>query len=123
MRQAIGQLILDEWPDAALDEVGDGRQLVEKALQGKWDLIVSDIAMPGMSGLEAMVVIRRSMPVLPVLIVSIHADNRYAVHALRSGATGYLTKSRIEQELVAAIRTILGGKRYMTDEMADLLGV
>lgn len=123
VRQAIVQLILDEWPDAGCDEVGDGVLLVEKALQGGWDLIVSDITMPGMSGLEAMGVIRKSKPTLPVLIVSIHADNRYAVYALRLGATGYLPKSGIEQELVKAIRTILGGNRYMTDELAGMLDV
>jgi two-component system, NarL family, invasion response regulator UvrY len=123
VRQAIVQLIRDEWPQADCDEVDDGVRLVEKALQGGWDLVVSDIAMPRMNGLEAMAAIRRTMPVLPVLIVSIHTDNRYAVYALRLGAMGYLAKSKIEQELVKAIRTILDGDRYMTDEMAGLLGV
>src|ERR1700754_3431613 len=103
MRQAIVQIILDDWPEALCEEVADGDGLLLRGEEQPWHLVITDISMPGKNGLEAMETIRRKVPHLPVLIVSIHSENRYALKALRSGASGFIPKPRIQQELVKAI--------------------
>jgi two-component system, NarL family, invasion response regulator UvrY len=122
IRQAVLQIIRDDWPEAVCEEVGDGLRLVERATQAKWDIVISDISMPRMNGLDALNAIREKVPQLPVLIISIHTETRYALKALRSGAAGFIPKTLIQQELVVAIRTALSGKKYMSQELAILLG-
>ena len=122
MRQAIVQLIRDEWPEAFCLEVGDGEQLVADAGKGRWDMVVSDIAMPRISGMKALEMLQNNFPNLPVLIVSIHREAMYGLSALRAGARGYLTKSDLQQELICAIRTILAGCLYVSKDMAVKLG-
>ena len=122
IRQAVLQIILDDWPEAVCEEVADGIHLVERATQDNWDIVISDISMPNMNGLDALHAIRQKAPHLPVLIISIHTETRYALKALRSGAAGFIPKTLIQQELALAIRTALTGKKYMSQELAILLG-
>lgn len=122
MRQAIIQIIRDDWPDALCGEATDGAELVGKAKDAPWDIIISDISMPVLSGLEALSLLKRSIPHIPVLMTSIHGDNSYALKALRSGAAGFIPKTVIQVELVKAVYTVLGGKKYLTSEQAIQLG-
>jgi len=122
MRQAIIQIVKDDWPDAICSEAGDGEELVRKATNAPWDVIISDITMPVMSGMEALVILKASVPHIPVLLISIHEDNSYALKALRSGAAGFIPKARIQVELVKAVHTVLSGKKYLTTEQAIQLG-
>src|SRR5579883_1285232 len=93
MRQAIIQIIKDDWPDALCAEAGDGEELVGKATKDPWDVIISDITMPVMSGMEALALLKEIVPHIPVLMISIHEDNSYALKALRSGAAGFIPKT------------------------------
>ena len=122
MRQAIIQIVKDDWPDAFCGEAGDGSELIEKAKDAPWDIIISDISMPVLSGLEALVALRKSIPDIPVLMTSIHGDNSYALKSLRSGAAGFIPKMLIQTELVKAVLTVLSGKKYLTSEQAIQLG-
>jgi len=86
------------------------------------DLLILDITMPGKSGLELIKDLKNSFPALPILILSIHPEKRFAVRALKAGAYGYLCKSSISEELVKAIRKITQQKRkYITPDAAELL--
>jgi DNA-binding NarL/FixJ family response regulator len=90
-------------------------------LREKWDVVITDISMPDKSGLEVLQQIRRDHPRLPVLILSAHSEDQYAIRALKAGANGYLCKDSASEELVTAIRRILLGKKYITASLAEKL--
>jgi two-component system, NarL family, invasion response regulator UvrY len=122
MRHAIVQIIKDDWPDALCAEAGDGSELINKATDAPWDIIISDISMPLLSGLEALVMLKKITPDIPVLLTSIHVEDSYALKALRSGAAGFIPKPLIQVELAKAVLIVLSGKKYLTAEQAIALG-
>ena len=121
VRKGLRQILLDEFPGAEIGEVADGGELVKKVMLGKWDVVVSDLSMPGRSGLEALQQIKLSHPDLPVLILSIHPEEQYALRALKSGASGYLSKDTAPDELVKAVQKVLLGKKYISQAIAEKL--
>ena len=122
MRQAIIQIVKDDWPDAFCAEASDGAELVSKATDAPWDIIISDISMPSLSGMEALAALKKIIPDTPVLLTSIHVENSYALKALRSGAAGFIPKTTIQVELAKAVLIALDGKKYVTPEQAIQLG-
>jgi two-component system, NarL family, invasion response regulator UvrY len=121
VRKGLRQILLDEFPGAEIDEVADGGELIKKVMAAKWDVVVSDLSMPGRSGLEALQQIKISHPDLPVLILSIHPEEQYAIRALKSGAAGYLSKDTAPDELVKAVQKVLLGKKYISQAIAEKL--
>ena len=121
VRKGLKQILLDEFPGAEIEEVADGGELVKKVMAAKWDVVVSDLSMPGRSGLEALQQIKISHPDLPVLILSIHPEEQYAIRALKSGAAGYLSKDTAPDELVKAVQKVLLGKKYISQAIAEKL--
>jgi two-component system, NarL family, invasion response regulator UvrY len=121
VRKGLKQILLDEFPGAEIEEVSDGGELVKKVMLGKWDVVVSDLSMPGRSGLDALQQIKASHPDLPVLILSIHPEEQYALRALKSGASGYLSKDTAPDELVKAVQKVLLGKKYISQAIAEKL--
>lgn len=119
VRRGLKQILVEGFAFATIDEAGDCPTLVEKALGGDWDIIVSDLAMPGGGGLEALKQIKKESPSLPVLILSIYPEDQYALRVLKAGASGYLNKDAAPEELVIAIQRILSGRRYVTESMAE----
>ena len=85
------------------------------------DLVILDLSLPGISGLELLAAVKRQYPRMPVLILSMHSEAHMVTHALRAGAAGYLTKDSAPDELVVAVRRIAGGGRYVTASMAEAL--
>jgi two-component system invasion response regulator UvrY len=98
-----------------------GQEAIEKLRKSHWDVVLLDISMAGMDGLETLKQIRRMHPGLPVLVLSVHAPEQYAVRAMRDGAAGYLDKGISGAELVLAIRRAAAGGKYVTQEVAELL--
>ena len=121
IRKGLKQILLDEYPFGEIEECANAEELVQKANDGKWDVIISDISMPGRSGLEALQQIRLSHPRLPVLILSMHPEEQYAIRALKAGASGYCSKDLAHEELVNAVRRVLTGKKYITPSLAETL--
>jgi len=121
VRKGIRKIVQDAYPDCLIEEVVNGHLLLEKARTREWSLIITDITMPGISGLEALKEIRKLAPKTPVLIMSMHEPEEYGFRAIKSGAAGYLTKESASDELVTAIRIILKGKRYITPVIAELI--
>jgi two-component system, NarL family, invasion response regulator UvrY len=121
VRKGLRQILLDEFPGAEIEEVADGGELIKKIMMAKWDVVVSDLSMPGRSGLEALQQIKISHPDLPVLILSIHPEEQYAIRALKSGAAGYLSKDTAPDELVKAVQKVLLGKKYISQAIAEKL--
>ena len=121
VREGLKQ-ILAEIPNMAVaDEACDGREAFEKVWNNEYDVVVLDISMPGASGLEVLKQIKGVRPQLPVLILSIHPEGQYAVRALRAGASGYLTKESAPDELIAAVRKVSRGGKFVSSALAEKL--
>lgn len=99
--------------------VSNGREAVQAACQLKPDVVVMDIAMPELNGLEAAGQIQRACPHIKIIILSIHATSEHIYQALRAGAMGYLLKESAGNELVEAVRTVAAGKRYLAQRISD----
>jgi two-component system, NarL family, invasion response regulator UvrY len=121
VRKGLRQILLEEFPTAEITETADAAALFMKVLREDWDVVITDISMPDKSGLEVLQQIRRDQPRLPVLILSAHSEDQYAIRALKAGASGYLCKDSASDELVIAIRRILMGKKYITSSLAEKL--
>ncbi|MGF2412061.1 response regulator [Ferruginibacter sp.] len=121
IRLGLVQILKDEYPAAEIKQVADGESLVKEVTLHDWDLVISDLDMPGRSGLEALEQIKLIKPHLPVLILSIYAEDLYAVRVLKAGASGYLNKNSAPDELITAIQRITLGKKYITPEIAEKL--
>jgi two-component system, NarL family, invasion response regulator UvrY len=121
VRQGLEKILRAEYPDALIEAVADGRQLIARVQESEWDLVISDLSMPSAGGLEALPRIRERQPGLPVLILTMHPEEQYALRALKAGAAGYLTKNADSAELLAAARHVLQGRRYITPSVAEQL--
>jgi DNA-binding NarL/FixJ family response regulator len=121
VRRGLRDILLDEFPSAVIDEVGDAEDLLNKVLQEEWSVIITDLSMPGRSGLEALQQIKIHCPALPVLILSIYPEDQYAVRVLKAGAAGYLNKDMAPDELVTAVLRVLSGRKYITPSVAEKL--
>lgn len=114
--------ILEQTPDVSVaGEAADGYQLLALVGCGQWDVLIMDLSMPGLSGLAALEEVRRLKPKLPILILSMHSEDQYAVRAFAAGASGYVSKSSPPDELVKAIRMVVSGHRYVSPEVAECL--
>ena len=121
VRQGLERILKQEYPGAHIECVSDGQDIVKKVLQSEWDLVISDLSMPTKTGLEALEDIRKHYPKLPVLILTMHPEEQYALRALKAGASGYLSKSMDAAELITATRRALTGRRYITPSIAEKL--
>ena len=119
VRKGIHQVLQDEFPSAEIVEVSDSENLIKKLIREKFDLVISDLSMPGRSGLDALEQIKKDFPDLPVLILSIHPEEQFAIRILTAGAAGYLNKDAESTELIAAVRRILQGRKYITPSVAE----
>jgi two-component system, NarL family, invasion response regulator UvrY len=114
--------ILAEYPDLVVaDEANNGQEVLDKIWKNNYDMVLLDITMPGMTGLEVLKQLKNDKPKLPVLILSMHPEEQYAVRVLRAGASGYLTKESAPDELIVAIRKISQGRKYITSSLAERL--
>jgi DNA-binding NarL/FixJ family response regulator len=107
MKLLVKKILATEYPSGLIEEVKNGLELVTKARSDHWDLVISDISMPVMTGLEALEEIRKHSLRVPVIILSSHHEEQYVQHALRAGASAYVHKHRIHEDLSATIRRVL----------------
>jgi two-component system, NarL family, invasion response regulator UvrY len=114
--------ILTEIPDALeVEEAGSGEEALLKVAQGEYDLVLLDIALPGKNGLEVLKELKVLKPELHVLMLSMHPEEQYAVQSLRAGASGYLTKGSVADELMLALQKVLAGGKYLGAIFAEKL--
>jgi len=121
VRKGLKQILLDTEDIERVDEARDGKQTINKVSRKKYDLVLLDISLPGRSGIDVLKQLKCSKPELPVLILSMHPEEQYAVRSLRAGASGYLTKESAPDELIDAIRKVAGGGKYITSSLAEKL--
>ncbi|MGH9459159.1 MAG: response regulator [Thermoanaerobaculia bacterium] len=120
-REGLRLVIRESGMQCEVGEAGDGDGLLEKVRDHDWDVLILDISFPGKSGLELLREVKAIRPRLPVLVLSMHAEEQYAVRALRSGASGYLMKESASDELLTAVDRIARGGRYLTPRVAEAL--
>jgi len=121
VRRGLKQ-ILTETPDMIVaGEAHNGQELLEKSRSDQWDVVVLDISMPGRGGLDILKQLKSEQPKLPVLMLTIHPEDQYAVRVLRAGASGYLTKESAPDHLVEAIRKVARGGKYVSPHLAEKL--
>ena len=121
VREGLKRIIEGTSDMSVRAEVTDGAELLGQLATDKYDVVVMDLAMPGMPGLEVLRAIRRSKTPPPVLILSMYPADQYAVRTLSEGASGYLHKGDPPSELVKAIRVVVRGRRYISGPVAELL--
>jgi DNA-binding NarL/FixJ family response regulator len=121
VRQGLKQLLRETFESIVVDEAANGTEALDKITKDKYDIVLLDIAMPGMNGLEVLKEIQKFNKTLPVLIISIYPEDQYALRCLKAGASGYLTKDTASDELTLAVERILSGKKYVSPTLADKL--
>jgi two-component system invasion response regulator UvrY len=121
VRRGMKQLLLEEYPLATIVEADNAEELIKRAAAKTWDVVICDLNMPGRGGLDALKQIKQTSPKLPVLIMSMYPPEQYAVRAMKAGASGYLGKDAIHDELIEAVRTVLGGRKFITPSLAAIL--
>jgi DNA-binding NarL/FixJ family response regulator len=116
------RLLLEREPDlAVVGEASDGREAVDWMARDAADVVVLDVGMPGLNGIEAAGQIARRQPDVGVVMLSMHSDESYVLRCLRAGARGYVLKESAENELIAAIRAVRGGKSFFSPKVTRLL--
>lgn len=121
VRKGIKHLLLEQYPTADIIEVSDAEDLISKVMEEEWNVVISDMSMPGRSGLDALEQIRAIAPQLPVLIMSMYPEDQYALRVLKAGGAGYLGKETIHEDLIKAIETVRVGRKFITPSIAEKL--
>jgi DNA-binding NarL/FixJ family response regulator len=121
VRKGLVNVLSETLKPIKIDEAINGQEAVSKVLKSEYDLVVLDLKMPGKSGLDVLKEIKQHRPKLPVVILSMHPEEQFAIRAMRAGASGYLTKECAGDELVLAIRKALKGERYISGSLAEIL--
>ncbi len=116
VRRGLKQILVEEFPEIQIEEACDVPDLLGKALKGHWDLIITDILMPGGNGLETLKEIKAHSSSLPVLVVSLYPEDQYSSYSMTAGADGYLNKNTIPEQLIKAVKQILSGKKYISSD-------
>ena len=123
VRDGLARIIAEEFTITKLLEASNGNEGEKAARKGNWDIIIMDMSMPDKTGLEVLKQLRSESIKTPVLILSIHPENQYALRVLKAGGNGYLTKDCPRAEFVNAVRIILSGKKFISASVAEKLAM
>jgi DNA-binding NarL/FixJ family response regulator len=121
IRKGLRLILLQEYPSAIIEEVSDAESAIKKTIEEEWDVILCDLSMPGKSGLDVVQYVKDNCPHTPVLILSIHPEEQYAIRAIKAGAAGYLSKDAATQELTRAVQRVLQGRKYVSSAVSEKL--
>ena len=121
VRHGLRQILSDSEDMVVSGEAKSGVQALQMARQGEWDVVLMDVSMPDKNGIDTLKQLKKEYPKLPVLMLSMHPEEQYAIRALKAGASGYLTKQSAPELLVTAIRQVASGKKYVSPSLAEEL--
>lgn len=122
-RRGVKDLLSDGLGAITVGECGNAYDLLELVRQKKWDAVILDITMPGSTGVETVKQLKTECPKLPVLVLSMHPEDQYAIRMFKAGADGYMTKASAPEELVVAIKKVLAGGQYVSRSLAEKLAL
>lgn len=123
VRRGLKQILVEQRDMTVGGEARNAKEALDLADNGNWNVMVLDLNMPDMNGLDVLKQVKKKYPKSPVLILSVNPEEQYAVRALRAGASGYLTKESAPEELVKAIRKVVSGGKYVTSSLAERLAL
>lgn len=121
VRQGVKQILNEQFQGVVIGEARNAEEMMDRLRKFAWDIVILDVGMPGKSGLDAIKDLKQVCPKLPVLVLSAYPEDQLARRMLKAGAAGYLTKDSAPNELVHALRKILGGGKFVSASMAELL--
>ena len=119
VRQGLRRILADEFKSAVFAETSNAHEALARIWKEEWDVVILDISMPGRGGLEVLKEIKRHRPKLPVLVLSMHPEDQFAMRLLQAGAAGYMTKETAPEELVGAVKKVTQGGRYVSPALAE----
>ncbi|MEJ2038306.1 MAG: response regulator transcription factor [Desulfosarcinaceae bacterium] len=119
VRAGLNQIIAEDSFITVAGEAANGPELLEKVRKDGYDIVLLDLSMPGMEGIDVLKQLKIEQPQLPVIILTVHPESQYALRILKAGASGYITKESASVELIKAIRKVHGGGRYITPSLAE----
>ena len=123
VRQGLKQILSEDPQLSVVGEAADGNEVLAALETLSVDALVLDITMPGRNGLDVLKEVKRKWPTLPVLVLSMHPEDQFAIRILRAGAAGYITKESAPEELVGALRKVCSGGKYVSPQLAEKLAV
>ncbi|HTA20151.1 MAG TPA: response regulator transcription factor [Polyangia bacterium] len=119
VRRGLRELLGEEFPSAEFGEAASGAEALAQIAKRPWGLVILDVSLPGRDGLEILKEALALRPGVPIMMLSVHAEDQYAIRALRAGAAGYVTKETAAEDLTAAVRKILQGGKYVSPRLAE----
>ena len=126
VRRGIKEILMEGFSFVEIGEANDTGSLVKKATEEDWDIIISDLSMPGGGGIDAIGRIRVTKPAQKILIITIYPEEQYAIRVMKAGASGFLNKDTAPDQLIRAVQVILDGRKYiqptLAEKISDLLG-
>src|SRR5215469_18364738 len=120
-RRGLRETLAEAFPKVTFGEAQTAQETLDFVRRSDWDVLVLDISMPGKSGLDILDELKGLRPKLPILLLSMHPEEQFARRALKSGASGYLTKESVPDELKKAVKKIVAGGRYVSAAFAEKL--
>ena len=121
VREGLKQIVQEAGDMLVGGEAANGHEVLQLINKDDWDVVLLDINMPGKSGMDVLRQLKHEKPRLPVLMLTMYPEEQYAVRALKAGASGYLTKESIPDELISAIRKVASGRKYISASLAEKL--
>lgn len=121
VRKGLAQILCEEFPNAQVVEVANSAEALEKVRSGIWDVILLDISMPGRNGVDTLKQMRSEGIKAPILMLSMHSEEQYAVRVLKAGASGFLNKESATDQLLQAVHKVLSGRKYISAAVAEKL--
>ncbi len=120
-RRGVKDILSEELPGVSVTETGKGHETMELVRQQRLDVVVLDINLPDKNGIEVLKEIKVLRPHLPVVILSLYPEDQYAMRAFKAGASGYLTKETVAEELITAIKKVIAGGVHVSQSLAEQL--
>ncbi len=122
-RRGVKDILEEGFDGAKMAECGNAQEMLDRIREAKYDLVVMDISMPGRSGPEVLKELKQLAPNVPVLILSMHPEDQYAIRMFKAGAAGYLTKASAPEELVQAAKKVMAGGQYVSASVGEALAM
>jgi two-component system, NarL family, invasion response regulator UvrY len=123
VRRGLKQILTDGPGGFVFGEASSAEEVYERVRKEKWDVVILDLSLPDASGLDVLKRLKAEHPRLPVLVLSMHPEDPYALRVLRAGASGYMTKESAPDQLVAAVKKVIAGGKYVSDTLAERLAL